>query len=66
MNPDGRDHGSVSDLVDLLRPPYRFATRDHPDVFAVFINFLTVVAYAHFLHKEKEKSLAVAGSKSSL
>ena len=37
------------------------------NVIAVFINFLTVGAYAYFLRKEKEKSLtAAAGSKSSL
>ena len=36
------------------------------NVIAVFINFLTVGAYAYFLHKEKEKSLAAPGSKSSL
>lgn len=36
------------------------------NVIAVFINFLTVGAYAYFLRKEKEKSLAAAtGSKSS-
>jgi hypothetical protein len=34
------------------------------NVIAVFINFLTVGFYAYFLHKEK--SLAAAGSKSSL
>ena len=37
------------------------------NVVAVFINFLTVGAYAYFQRKEKETSLAAAtGSKSSL
>jgi hypothetical protein len=53
--------------VDLLR---RLLIASRPviirNVIAVFINFLTVGAYAYFLHKEKEKSDAAAGLKSNM
>ena len=62
--------GAIMGAFQILWIYYGLLIASRPviiwNVIAVFINFLTVGAYAYFLHKEKEKSLAATGSKSSL
>ena len=63
--------GAIMGAFQILWVYYGLLIASRPviiwNVIAVFINFLTVGAYAYFLRKEKEKSLAAAtGSKSSL
>ena len=63
--------GAIMGAFQILWVYYGLLIASRPviiwNVIAVFINFLTVGAYAYFLRKEKEKSLADAtGSKSSL
>jgi uncharacterized protein with PQ loop repeat len=62
--------GAIMGAFQILWVYYGLLIASRPviiwDVIAVFINLLTVGAYAYFLRKEKEKSLIVAtGSKSS-
>ena len=63
--------GTIMGAFQILWVYYGLLIASRPviiwNVIAVFINFLTVGAYAYFLRKEKERSLAGAtGSKSSL
>ena len=63
--------GAIMGAFQILWIYYGMLIASRPviiwNVIAVFINFLTVGAYAYFPRKEKEKSLAAAtGSKSSL
>ena len=63
--------GTIMGAFQILWVYYGLLIASRPviiwNIIAVFINFLTVGAYAYFLRKEKEKSLATAaGSKSSL
>jgi len=63
--------GAIMGAFQILWVYYGLLIASRPviiwNVIAVFINFLTVGAYAYFLRKEKETSLAAAtGSKSSL
>ena len=63
--------GAIMGAFQILWVYYGLLIASRPviiwNVIAVFINFLTVGAYAYFLRKEKEKSPAAApGSKSSL
>ena len=63
--------GAIMGAFQILWVYYGLLIASRPviiwNVIAVFINFLTVGAYAYFLRKEKEKSLSDAtGSKSSL
>jgi len=62
--------GAIMGAFQVLWVYYGMLIASRPviiwNVIAVFINFLTVGAYAYFLRKEKEKSLSAAtGSKSS-
>ena len=63
--------GAIMGAFQILWVYYGLLIASRPviiwNVIAVFINFLTVGAYAYFLRKEKEKSAtATIGSKSSL
>ena len=62
--------GAIMGAFQILWVYYGLLIASRPviiwNVIAVFINFLTVGAYAYFLRKEKEKSLTAAGSKSNL
>jgi MtN3 and saliva related transmembrane protein len=63
--------GAIMGAFQILWVYYGLLIASRPviiwNVIAVFINFLTVGAYAYFLRKEKKKSLTAAtGSKSSL
>ena len=63
--------GAIMGAFQILWVYYGLLIASRPviiwNVIAVFINFLTVGAYAYFLRKEKEKSVTAAtGSKSSL
>ena len=63
--------GAIMGAFQILWVYYGLLIASRPviiwNVIAVFINFLTVGAYAYFLRKEKETSLTAAtGSKSSL
>jgi uncharacterized protein with PQ loop repeat len=63
--------GAIMGAFQILWVYYGLLIASRPviiwNVIAVFINFLTVGAYAYFLRKEKEKPLnAATGSKSSL
>jgi uncharacterized protein with PQ loop repeat len=62
--------GAIMGAFQILWIYYGLLIASRPviiwNVIAVFINFLTVGAYAYFLHKEKEKSVAAAGSKSNM
>lgn len=62
--------GAIMGAFQILWVYYGLLIASRPviiwNVIAVFINFLTVWAYAHFLRKEKEKPLTPAESKSSL
>jgi uncharacterized protein with PQ loop repeat len=63
--------GAIMGVFQILWVYYGLLIASRPviiwNVIAVFINFLTVGAYAYFLRKEKEKSrTAATGSKSSL
>jgi uncharacterized protein with PQ loop repeat len=63
--------GAIMGAFQILWVYYGLLIASRPviiwNVIAVFINFLTVGAYAYFLRKEKEKSPSAAtGSKSSL
>jgi MtN3 and saliva related transmembrane protein len=62
--------GAIMGAFQILWIYYGMLIASRPviiwNVIAVFINFLTVGAYAYFLRKEKEKSLGTStGSKSS-
>ena len=60
--------GAIMGAFQILWIYYGLLIASRPviiwNVIAVFINFLTVGAYAYLLHKEK--SLAAAGSKSNM
>jgi MtN3 and saliva related transmembrane protein len=62
--------GTIMGAFQILWVYYGLLIASRPviiwNVIAVFINFLTVGAYAYFLRKEKEKSAGTAKSKSSL
>ena len=63
--------GAIMGAFQILWVYYGLLIASRPviiwNVIAVFINFLTVGAYAYFLRKEKEKSVTAAtGSKSNL
>jgi uncharacterized protein with PQ loop repeat len=63
--------GAIMGAFQILWVYYGLLIASRPviiwNVIAVFINFLTVGAYAYFMHKEKRKSpTAATGSKSSL
>ena len=63
--------GAIMGTFQILWVYYGLLIASRPviiwNVIAVFINFLTVGAYAYFLRKEKETSFTAAtGSKSSL
>ena len=63
--------GAIMGAFQILWVYYGLLIASRPviiwNVIAVFINFLTVGAYAYFLRKEKGRSLTAAtGSKSSL
>jgi uncharacterized protein with PQ loop repeat len=61
--------GAIMGAFQILWVYYGLLIASRPviiwNVIAVFINFLTVGAYAYFLRKEKEKSLGTTASKSS-
>lgn len=56
--------GTITGAFQILWVYYGFLIASRPviiwNVIAVCINFLTVAAYAHFLHKEKERHSSVA------
>jgi uncharacterized protein with PQ loop repeat len=60
--------GAIMGAFQILWVYYGLLIASRPviiwNVIAVFINFLTVGAYAYFLRKEKEKSPGTASSKS--
>jgi len=62
--------GAIMGAFQILWVYYGLLISSRPviiwNVIAVFINFLTVGAYAYFLRKEKEKSHGTTASKSSL
>jgi len=62
--------GAIMGAFQILWVYYGLLIASRPviiwNVIAVFINFLTVGAYAYFLRKEKEKSHGTTASKSSL
>jgi uncharacterized protein with PQ loop repeat len=61
--------GAIMGAFQILWVYYGLLIASRPviiwNVIAVFINFLTVGAYAYFLRKEKERSPVNAGSKSN-
>jgi uncharacterized protein with PQ loop repeat len=63
--------GAIMGAFQILWVYYGLLIASRPviiwNIIAVFINFLTVGAYAYFMHKEKRKSpTGATGSKSSL